>query len=250
MLFASLESEHEGTLTTAVGGFAHDATRHLAHELFGGTHVADVWSAPCHRNAKRLTFANCDVGTPFAWSFEQGKISSDGIHDEQRLALMASVGNAREVFDDAISVGLLNDDASHATLVEELTHSIEIGSAISLRNGNDIHAMEVGVGFNHFCNLWVYCGGNQHLIAFLCSSYCHHGSFGCGCRAIIERGIGNVHACELSHHALVFENVVESALRYLSLIRSVAGEEFATAGNLRYQRRCVVVVDTSTGKAH
>ncbi len=163
---------------------------------------------------------------------------------------MAYIGHTVEVFDDAIAVGLLDNKTGHATLVEQLGQRGKIGDTIDLRNAHDLYALEMGIGIYHGSYLGVDGFGQQDAVGLLANGNGHHGSLGRGRSAIVHRGIRHLHACKPRHEGLVFKDIVECALRYLSLVRRVTGKELRTRYNLRNHGRHVMVIHTGTGKAY
>ena len=85
MLFTCLQRQHESTLPAIVLCHTDDAAWHLADEFLGAAHIADAGASERHRNTKRLTVANGNVGTPFSGCLQDGEVGSDVVDDEQRL---------------------------------------------------------------------------------------------------------------------------------------------------------------------
>ena len=212
MLLASLERQHEGTLVAVILGHADDAPWHLANQLLRTAHVAHVWTAPQHGNAQRLTVAHGNVCPPLAWCLQHGEVGCNAVDDEQCLVVVASVGKAREVLNDAIYVGLLNNDASHAALSQLGLKVLPCGH--SVRNGqhHQLNPLVQGVGLQHLVGIRIDGTSHQHFVCLLARCYCHHHCLGTGRRAVVHRGVRYVHARQLGHHALVLKNVVQRAL--------------------------------------
>ena len=127
MLLTSLQGQHEATLwlTTTVGvghvvRHADDAARHLADELLGAAHVTHIGTSELHGDSQRLSVAHSNVGSPLARRLQQGEVEGYAVHDEECLLVVAAVGKARIVLDDAVAVGLLDDDAGNAIKSGEL----------------------------------------------------------------------------------------------------------------------------------
>ena len=248
MLFAGLQGEHESTLSATVLCHAHNASRHLADEFLGAAHIADARTAERHRDAQALTFAHRNVGTPFAGRLQHGKVGSHTVDDEESLLLVDGVGHSCEVLDNTIVVGCLYHHACHTALSEFLLQIIAVGHAILLGNAHDVDAMEMSIGIDHPARLRVKGFAHQHLCGFLGGTECHHHGFGRGGGTVVERSIRDVHASQFGHHALVFKNVVERALRDFRLIRSIAGQELRPLDKVLYNGWRIVVVASCTGK--
>ena len=60
----------------------------------------------------------------------------------------------------------------------------------------------------------------------------HQGGLGHGGAAVVEAGVGDVHAGELGDQGLVFEDGLEGALAGLGLVGGVGGVEFAAGGEV------------------
>ena len=68
--------------------------------------------------------------------------------------------------------------------------------------------------------------------------------------AVVEGGVGHVHAGDAAQHRLVLEQGLEDALGQLRLVRGVRGHELAAAGQRPYRGGDVVLVGTAAGEAH
>ena len=108
--------------------------------------------------------------------------------------------------------------------------------------------MEVGVGVDNPTNFRVEGFADEHLCGFLGSAECHHHGFGSCCGTIVHGSIGDVHARELGHHALVFKDVVEGALGNLCLVRRIASEELRAFDEVLHDGRCIVIVAPCSSK--
>ena len=101
--------------------------------------------------------------------------------------------------------------------------------------------------FKNFAIFRMHGAGDQHFIA-LGDAHSHHGGFRNGGGAIIHRSVGDIHARQLAHHGLEFEDADESALRDFGLIRSVGGEKLTARDNGVDDHRAVVVIDSGAEK--
>ena len=125
---------------------------------------------------------------------------------------MDSVGNTSEILYDAVEVRLLDDDTSHATLGEAPAHGVEISRAAGSGNRLDVHTMILGVGVDDGKSLRVDSLRDEDSVSLLGCIIGEEHSLGCRCRAVVHRGVGDIHACQLGHHRLVLEDIVECAL--------------------------------------
>ena len=69
-------------------------------------------------------------------------------------------------------------------------------------------------------------GGDDRLAASG-DAHGHHQRLGSAGRAVVHRGVGDVHAGELADHRLEFEDGLQRSLRDLRLIGRVGGEQLA-----------------------
>ena len=76
----------------------------------------------------------------------------------------------------------------------------------------------------------------------------HQHGLGRGRRAVIDRGVGNLHAGELADQRLIFEQRLQGALAYLGLVRRIRGREFRARNNRVDCARNEMMVDTSAKK--
>ena len=74
----------------------------------------------------------------------------------------------------------------------------------------------------------------------------HGGGLSSGSGAVIDGGIGHVHARQLADHGLILEDGLQNALAHLRLIGGVGGEELLLGGDILHQRGNVVVIGSGT----
>ena len=125
---------------------------------------------------------------------------------------MYCVSDASVVFDYSVEVGLLHDDASHTPFREFAVEGFAVECAVLCRYELEGHAMEVGVGIYDAAHLRVYGLADEHACGLLGIAPGHHHGLGGGGGAVVERGVGDVHAGELSYHRLIFKDVVKRSL--------------------------------------
>ena len=109
-----------------------------------------------HGYAQRLAIANGYVCPQFARRFQQGEVGCHAVHHEKCLLLVAIVGKAVVVFNDAVLVGLLNNHASHTALLQFFLHGGARCGAVFGRNHLYLHTLEVCIGAYYGQNLIVY----------------------------------------------------------------------------------------------
>ena len=108
MLFASLESEHEGTLIAVIFGHTHDTSGHLSDKFLRATHVAHVRTTEEHRYSQALAIADSDISPPLAWCLQHCKVGGNRVDDEESLVLMTRISKTGEVLNDTKDIWLLN----------------------------------------------------------------------------------------------------------------------------------------------
>ena len=72
----------------------------------------------------------------------------------------------------------------------------------------------------------------------------HQGRFRQRRRAVVERGVGDLHTGQAGHHGLEFIDELQRALARLRLVGRVGAVEFTAGGDLPHGRRHVVIVCT------
>ena len=75
---------------------------------------------------------------------------------------MAGVGRIVEVLDDAVTVGLLHDNARRGLLGQQRGQGGKVGGAVVLGNDVEPDAMEAGIGLHHLHHFRVYRLGHEH----------------------------------------------------------------------------------------
>ena len=164
---------------------------------------------------------------------------------------MDSVSITTIVLDDTIVVWLLYEDTGDLPLVlgQQVVEVCLISDTILLTNHLNLDTMEVSIGLYHLQCLRIYRLTDEYSILFLSSGNSHHHRLCGSCRTIVHRRIGDIHACQLCHHRLVFEDIVQCTLRNLRLIGGVACQELRATEQVGDGGRGVMVIDTSASKA-
>ena len=248
MLLAGLKGQHEATVAFGINGLANEAARHLADEGVGRTEIADVRTAIREGNTQTLRIATGYIGTPAAGRLKCTQSYGHGIDGEEGLVGVALVGQSREIFNNAVAVGLWHDDASHIVGLKERLQGFAIRHTVLGRQHHEVNAMEMGIGANNIQHGGQEGFGDNHAIALLGCSHAHHHGLGrCRC-AIVHRGVGHIHIGQARHQGLILENVLQGSLRNLCLIRSVGGRELGAGSDIRNHGGGIVVVSTSSCK--
>ena len=82
-----------------------------------------------------------------------------------------------------------------------------------------------GIGLQNLEHEGIDGTGHQQFVHLLSCSHSHHHRFSGGCRAVVHRGVGDIHASQFCHHRLVLEDIVQCALRNLCLIGRVGSQK-------------------------
>ena len=91
--------------------------------------------------------------------------------------------------------------------------------------------------------------GDEHFARAAGDAERHQHRFGDGGAALVEAGVGDVHARELGHHRLVFVDDLQRSLARLGLVRGVGGVEFRPRGDGIDDARDEVVVGSAAEEA-
>ena len=162
---------------------------------------------------------------------------------------MDGIGNTRVVFHYAIVVGLLDDNTCHATCGQFFFKSFAVECTVLGGNEVERNAVEVGVGIYNATYLWVEGLTNEDAGCLLGIAPRHHHRLSSGGSTVVHRSIADVETCQFGNHRLIFKNVVQRALRNLSLIGGIGGQKLAAFDEVLHDAGSVVVVATGTGEA-
>ena len=102
------------------------------------------------------------------------------------------------------------------------------------------------VGLHDLDDLRMGAGGDVSLRAL--AVLAHGDRLGRGGRAVVVRGVGDVHAGQLADHRLEFKRALQNALADLRLIGSVAGDKLFAGGDGFDDRRDEVAVGARAGQ--
>ena len=225
MLFASLKSEHEGTLITIIFCHTYDTAWHLANQLFRAAHITHIRATELHGYTQRLTITNGNISTPLTRCLQYGEVGSHTIHDKECLILVTSISKTRVVLNNTNSIWLLNDNTCHTALSETDLKISDISHTVFFRNRHEFDSLMQRISVKHLAGIGVQSLRHKHLINFLTCSHSHHHRLSTGSSTVVHRGIADVHTCQLSHHALILKDIMQGTLRDLCLIGSIRREE-------------------------
>ena len=162
---------------------------------------------------------------------------------------MTMLSQPRVILHNAVTVGLSHYYACYIVSIQQAAHGVEVSRTVSrCRHLHEVYAMIMSIGFNDTQHGRLQRFRHQHTVTFLGRGHTHHHGFGRSSRTIVHGCIRHVKSGESCHHRLVFENILQRALRNLGLIRRVRGRKLTALRNVGDDRRGVVVVGTSAGK--
>ena len=255
VLLAGLQGEGEALFAFHVHGAADDAAGHLAHVFFLAGHEAEVRAAGAERHAQGLAFAHDHIGAllaPLARGREdrQGRRVGDG--DHQHAVGVGPVGEGVHVFQAAEVVGLADHQGGVVVACEraEAVHQGLAGVSAE-RHGHQLHVLVADDGFAGAAVARVERVGHQHLAAFrfAVGAQAHEHRFRQAGGAVVDGGVGDVHAGEPGDQGLVFVDHLQGALAGFRLVRGVGGVELTAGGDFPYRRRDVVRVGAAAEEA-
>ena len=130
--------------------------------------------------------------------------------------------------DAAEVVGLLEVEAGHG-VVQQVREGLGVGEAVLHRHGLHLHAVSEAVGLHRPADHGVGGGGEEDRAPLPVPA---HGRRLCGSGgAVVDGGVGGVHAGEGADHGLVLKDGLEHPLGELGLVGGVGGEEGLLAGD-------------------
>ena len=112
---------------------------------------------------------------------------------------------------------------------ERCLERVRVGPAVLRGDDDQLGVGGKAVGLHDLDGLRVRGGGDVGLRALAVAA--HGNGLGRGGRAVVVRGVGNVHAGQLADHGLEFKGALQNALTDLGLIGRVAGEQLFAGGD-------------------
>ena len=239
VLLPGLETQDVGPAALVVGGLTHDAAGELAHELVGGGHVAQIRAAAAQGQTQGLSLAHGDVRAAVPGRFHNGQGNGVAAHDVPGPGLVDGLAQGLGVLKQAEEVGLLDVEGGNA-VVQQLPQGIHIGPAVLHRHHPQLVAGAVAIGADGVDGVGVGRAGNEGHPALALPA--HGRRLGGGSGPIVYRGVGHVHAGELTDHGLILEDGLQQALAHFRLIGGVGREELLLGGDIFDDGGDVVVI--------
>ena len=223
MLLARLQGEAQGGPPPGVLGHPDEAPGHLPLEGVERGQISRVRTAVAERDAKALRASHHDVGSKLPGGPEQGKAQQVSRNNRQCSGCVGLFNKTLILVNGSVHGGILDQRG------EDLFVEVER----VMVSDHDFDLQGPGPGSHHFDGLREAALGNEEDVAALfgLEAMAHGHGFGGGRAFVEQRGVRNVHACQVDHHGLKIQERFQAALGYLGLIRSVLG---VPAGVLEY----------------
>ena len=226
MLFPGGESEHVAHIAVHVVGLPHDAARELAeHGLVCG-HIAQVRPTEGKVQPQGLGLAHGHVRAALAGGLHDRQ--GDGVtpHDVLGPGGVDALADGFRILDAAEEVGLLDIDAGDVRAQRGL-EGLHIRAPVPGGDHLQLRAGAEAVGAHDGDGLGIRAGGDQGLVPFPVPA--HGQGLGGGGGAVVDGGVGDLHARQGANHGLILKNRLQNALADLRLIGGVGGDQLLAA---------------------
>ena len=221
VLLTSLQRQYIAGLAVMIGRLSDDPSRKASLQRVDAGHKPEVRSSEGGSHSQRLTFTDREIRAVFSRRLHGAQ--GDRIHGHDEAAIldrMRDLPDLRSRFQTAVVVWMLDQYAA-GVVCHQGCQGVNIRYAVLFRNDSKLHFIAETVRFDDFHHRWLDRSGNQSFLGFAASACCD-GLARCG-TAVINGGVGNIHAGQVADHRLVFEDGLQHALADLSLIRCVGG---------------------------
>ncbi len=196
---------------------------------------------------RRLPFSDGDRAPVAAGRLEDPQRKRVDMGDREGVGVDCGCGERRGRLEHPEEVRLLEDDAGR--VLGGGSKLVGVGGALAVRHLDDLEPEAGRIGL--------------HDLSYLGARRFRHGDLGPSRRvlgdvarvrrdgrAVVTRGVRDVHAGELAHGGLVLEDRLEHALAQLGLVRRVGGQELAALEHGVHDRRDIVVVQACAEERH
>src|SRR6516225_9931327 len=242
VLLAGRQGQHPAAPSVGVDALAGETSWHLADKLVPAGEQAEMGSAEIERVAERLPFGRDDVRSHLARR-DNGAERQDFRYrdDEQRAGVVAVSGEIGIVPNFTKKIRVLHDDAGSVTTNELGKILAAAGSRIPRA---ELEADEASIALAHLAVMRME-PARQHRLSPPGQTIGHHHRLGAGRRTVIERRVGNLHACQHRNLGLEFEQILQGSLRQLWLVRGVGGQKLTALDQMVNRGRDVVPISTA-----
>ncbi len=225
VLFAGRQREHIAAVPIGVDSFAANPARHRAHELLAAGKEPHMRPAKVQTHADALAFTHHNIRALFARAF-YGAERNDFIKDsnQEGAFFVGSFGKRLQIDYLAKYIGGLHNDTG-SVFINQVD-----GAGIRTRRAwlcLQIDAEILSDGTGRFGVMGVQTRSQNSFALFPAGDTVgHNDRFGAGGRAVIHRGIGNLHTGQHGDLCLKLEQGLKGALGYFRLIRRIGREKF------------------------
>ena len=149
------------------------------------------------------------------------------------------------IFKQTVEVGLLDVDRRHIG-GQHFLQRIQIGLAVLGGNNAQLIIGTVAVGTDGADGVGVGSTGNQGHTTLAVAA--HGSGLSSGGSAVINRGVGNVHAGQLADHGLILEDGLQDALAHFGLIGGIGSQELFLGGDILDDAGDIMVIGAGTAQ--
>jgi len=187
----------------------------------------------------RLPFSDGDRAAVAPWRLEHAKRERVDVSDRKRLGVVCGGSQLGCGLEHPEEVRVLEDRTR--SVVAGFAQLVGVGRSVAVRHFDDLEPEARRVGLHNLPHLRVRRLGDHHLRPagrVLGDEACVRSDR----RAVVPRGVRDVHPGQLADRRLVLEDRLEHALAQLRLVWGVRGQELAALEDGVHDRRHVVVV--------
>ena len=213
--------------------------------LGGGGHKAQVGAAVAQGHTQRLSLAHGNVSAAVLGGLHDAQSGGVAAHDVHGTGFVSGLTDGISVLEQTVEVGLLDVDGSHIG-GQHLLESVQIGLAVLGGDDAQLVIGTVAIGADGVDDVGVGSTGDQSHAALTVAA--HGSGLGGGGGAVIDRGVGNVHAGQLADHGLILEDRLQNTLAHFGLIGGVGSQELFLGGNILDNAGDVMVISASTAQ--
>jgi len=171
-----------------------------------------VWPAIPERHSKPLAVTDHYIGTPLPGRGEQRKAQQISGHSHQRFRGMSAITKIPVIDHGAVSSGILNQHPENFITQGRCMIADDDAQPACIGSRSD----------NIDCLRMAPVRHEENVPSFLpAQSVTHRHRFSSSRRLVEKRCIGDLHPREVDNHCLKIQQRLETALRYLCLVRRV-----------------------------
>ena len=241
VLLAGLQRQHPAAFAVAIGRLPDQPAGDLANVFAPAGHQAEVRAAITQRRAEALPLRDGDVGVVLPGPLENPRADRIETGDIQGPGAAGDGDEFLHVLQVAEEVRVLHHDGGGGG-VDRLPQFGGIEMATGRRNGHERHAEAGQVRGERLSVFGVQAFRDDHLALAVGDVDRHQHRLGHGRAALVEAGVGDVHAGQLADERLVLVKGLQAALAGLGLVRRVGRVKLAAGTDRVHHGRNEVVV--------